>query len=1119
MATSRSRACRWLRRLAAASLVVGGTTANAEQTAPFDLPAQPLGRSLQQVAERFDLKIAFYTEFTEGLQAPPLRGDFTASEAFDALLADTPLEYIYVVQTTVAVRPRAASAPTPAAEPSVPAKDTATDRSRRTRAGAVRSFVATLLRGPRTAGSADGETAKESEDDEEEIVIVTGTRMKLPPAQQVNNVITFTADDLEMMGVATVEEAFRRLPQNLFGATETGGANSTEFGGGAIGIEALNGTANVTGASTVNLRGIGERGTLILVDGKRIGESGLLGGFSDISTIPMAMVERVDVLLDGASAIYGPDAVGGVVNVILRKDFEGIHLRLRHDAPVKGGSDRQTASVAATYSWERGSLTGTLNYFRTGALDASDSNAVLAEAIGAYTPHGTVAGLGFDTIQPIASLTEAARAAGVIGSDESAVEASVPAGGGAALSAEDFLPTVNDPTLDPDVRTGDDLIPARSNYNVRFDLRQQLAAGVGLLGAVQYAPRQTTTSRQNTFLNTSVPESNPYNPFGETVILSKRLTEFPDLVTRAAVDSWTVELGLGGEFPREWDRWEWQLEGRYSRIQTETSIENEVRRGQIAAQLWGETQIDEDGVFRYAGTSRERSDGLFLNPFGPTLTDANPRALVDEIVSPPQRNDTLTELATLNAFVRGEVLELPAGNVQVVAGLERRDRILEFQYRTTETRLTLVNNGAGISGFRDATNLADQRAERTADAVYVEFFVPVAVDLPGVRKLSVTASGRRESVDGTGASPSTAGHAGVAKSGSFDYSTWQFGASWQIVDGLRLHGSKHTSFITPSLLQLSIESPSTLPFSFFPSFWPSFLDASVSPPINYAAEGIPLPWILHGSNPDLEPERGTIRSAGLEWRPRFIRDLTFEVGYSKGELFDRIAVPAELGFASFAGVTVTPELATRFPNVLRRYKSGPYIGYIEELDARAINIGFQLTSNLDYRLRYGLTTALGRFSLLGNVNRVIAWNRLDSQNDDVGQLQKYVGVWIPKYSQHVGLGWEHRGFRLSLDAHHRQDTSYIGGQRTGREKVVHNYPVNINLSGSYDFSTGSLLSAPGFLRGTVVRFGVNDLLDHRTKITFNGETDDEYSLLGNFLDVSNRSYYLEIAAKVAGLPR
>ena len=133
---------RWLRRLATVSLVISGTNTNAEHAVHFDLPTQPLDQSLQQVAERFDLKIAFYNEFTDGLHAPPLRGDFTSSEAFDALLADTPLEYIYVVRTTVAVRPR--TAPIPEVGPSMNTKDTEAKKSRSTRGSAVRSLVAGL---------------------------------------------------------------------------------------------------------------------------------------------------------------------------------------------------------------------------------------------------------------------------------------------------------------------------------------------------------------------------------------------------------------------------------------------------------------------------------------------------------------------------------------------------------------------------------------------------------------------------------------------------------------------------------------------------------------------------------------------------------------------------------------------------------------------------------------------------------------------------------------------------------------------------------------------------------------------------------------------------------------
>ena len=196
---------------------------------------------------------------------------------------------------------------------------------------------------------------------------VTGSRLNRPSSELTANVLVLTADDLARFGEATLERVLAQLPQNIGGRTEFGGANSVGEAspglGSRFGLDSLNGTANVTGASTVNLRGLGERATLVLVNGKRIGPSGLLGGVSDISSIPLALVERVEIQFDGASAIYGPDAVGGVVNIILRKDFRGVHGSLRHTAPQGGGFSEQTLSLSSTYGWGSGSLTGTLNYF------------------------------------------------------------------------------------------------------------------------------------------------------------------------------------------------------------------------------------------------------------------------------------------------------------------------------------------------------------------------------------------------------------------------------------------------------------------------------------------------------------------------------------------------------------------------------------------------------------------------------------------------------------------------------------------------------------------------------------------------------------------------------------
>ena len=139
-----------------------------------------------------------------------------------------------------------------------------------------------------------------------EEVVVTGSRLQRTPGELAGKLITLDEDYIRSTGEVTLERVLRQRPQNT-------NPSQGRYGSG------LNTATNFSGASTVNLRGLGSESTLILVDGKRIGHSGLLGGVSDVSQIPLSMVERIEVLLDGASAIYGSDAVGGVVNIITPK--------------------------------------------------------------------------------------------------------------------------------------------------------------------------------------------------------------------------------------------------------------------------------------------------------------------------------------------------------------------------------------------------------------------------------------------------------------------------------------------------------------------------------------------------------------------------------------------------------------------------------------------------------------------------------------------------------------------------------------------------------------------------------------------------------------------------------
>ena len=157
--------------------------------------------------------------------------------------------------------------------------------------------------------SAQEANSTQAEDDEAvelRPVVVTGSRLNRPPTELSGNLIVIDADAIRASGEVTLAGVLRQLPQNINGTNEVFGSR-------------LNGATNFSGAATVNLRGLGSESTLILVDGRRLGYSGILGGVTDVSTIPLSMVERIEVLLDGASAVYGSDAIGGVVNIITKR--------------------------------------------------------------------------------------------------------------------------------------------------------------------------------------------------------------------------------------------------------------------------------------------------------------------------------------------------------------------------------------------------------------------------------------------------------------------------------------------------------------------------------------------------------------------------------------------------------------------------------------------------------------------------------------------------------------------------------------------------------------------------------------------------------------------------------
>jgi outer membrane receptor protein involved in Fe transport len=199
----------------------------------------------------------------------------------------------------------------------------------------------------------------------EEEILVTGSHIRGTAAGGPSPVIIFDKEAIDLVGVPTLQQFFEKLPQN--------------FGGGANGANVANlGVDRDTGSnfgqgSTINLRGLGTGTTLTLVNGHRVSSSNRYQ-FVDVSLIPMSAVERVEILTDGASAIYGADAVGGVVNIVLRKEFTGYETGLRYGTVTTGGLEEYQASQAAGWSWDDGHALVSYEFLSQDNLSAADKD-------------------------------------------------------------------------------------------------------------------------------------------------------------------------------------------------------------------------------------------------------------------------------------------------------------------------------------------------------------------------------------------------------------------------------------------------------------------------------------------------------------------------------------------------------------------------------------------------------------------------------------------------------------------------------------------------------------------------------------------------------------------------
>ncbi|WP_238345754.1 TonB-dependent receptor [Luteimonas saliphila] len=375
--------------LVAAFGLLASTTAFAQTAEPigFDIPEQPLSAALKAFAEQSGMQLLYRPESINGETSRPLRGQLDKRQALRQLLADTDLEVVYSAENAATIRPRGKEPVTKEGNTSEAATEVGSGVQ-----GANVGDASDVGNEQPTASERSGRAQ------DLETVVVTGTRIR--GGETPSPVITIGSERIQEEGFIDLGEVIRSVPQNFTGGQNPGVLMGNVAGGGLA-------NQNVTGGSSLNLRGLGPDASLTLLNGRRMSYGGFVQAV-DISAIPVEAVERVEIVADGASAIYGSDAVGGVANVILKRDFDGLALGSRYGTATVGGLTTREYTATAGAAWASGGLIATYKNVSTDPIYARqrDYTDQLFEPSTIYPGSGLRSGLlsAYQSIGTIAEL-------------------------------------------------------------------------------------------------------------------------------------------------------------------------------------------------------------------------------------------------------------------------------------------------------------------------------------------------------------------------------------------------------------------------------------------------------------------------------------------------------------------------------------------------------------------------------------------------------------------------------------------------------------------------------------------------------------------------------------------
>jgi outer membrane receptor protein involved in Fe transport len=795
-----------LRRMLACSaacgvlLSAGGAWAQAVNV---DVPAQSLAKALRELGKETRTNILFSPSSVAGRRAPAVVGRYTPLEAARRLAADAGLEVVADGSGAIIVRARATVQPA----------------SYTTAAVAAETATPDLV----------------------EEVVVTGSRLRRTTFDTPTPVVEMERDELLESGYTDLGEALSDLP-------------GVDIG---VNLSTSQSAVQDNGLSTISLRGLGQNRTLTLIDGHRtVSNAGNKNAVS-LSSIPEFFVDRVEISTGGASAVYGSDAIAGVVNIITESKFEGVRVRAVAGATDGGGGSTTEYSLGAAKRLfnDRLYIMAGATFEKQDALNATDrkwatqsvvydpaTNSVSGPDLSTYTPGGRFRSSSFY----------------------------YDAGG----LQKNFVTAVNG----YETRNNGTLITPANYKSGAIKLAYKLTDTIKLTGQFQASRVTTNSVREPYGLSSSttygvndeytignIARANPYVPSAiyssstSSISFRRRMTEVGELEIynrRTTLRGW---LGAEGKI---FDTWDWSINYGYGEFDGYQLRKNGLNLANVKNALNAELNTT-TGQIQCKDATARAAGCVPLNLFGIGSISAAAADYIraDVWYRPQNRQDTV------EGYMTGELFQLPAGPVETAVGFElRRDKT-----RTTTDELTQ-------SGLTNFAYIPEYSGEVKASEAYVEASAPLLKDLPFVYRLEINGAVRvaHYNLDNVGTTAS-----------------YRAGLQWAPIKDLRFRGAWSRAQRAPDTTELY--SPPRDDYDTVVDIC-SGVTASTTGTVAQncranagVASAIATNGVFtqestsvnapNGGNADLKEETADTLTLGFVYQPHFLRGLDLSVDY------------------------------------------------------------------------------------------------------------------------------------------------------------------------------------------------------------------------------------------------